>query len=300
MDNITPYPNLSEYMINKVAAIVVTYNRKELLAENLEALLDQSYKIEKIFVVDNKSTDGTIEFLEMKGLKNNSSIKILELDENLGGAGGFYHGLENALDGGYDWYWLMDDDCLPEHTCLEALLNSEKGDYLTPLVLSREDKTACVWHDAKPGTGLTEMKSIPFNGALISKRVVKDIGLPKKEFFIFCDDVEYSLRAKKNNYRLYLNTDAILYHPVNNSQIISAFFNKFKIPVFKTRIKQYCYIRNNIYIAKRYREHSSFYKDLVKQIYYAIFIDRKMFKTVFSAICHGITDNFGQTSKFLK
>ena len=51
----------------KTAAVIVTYNRKELLEENIKALLDQSEKLNKIFIIDNNSTDGTKSYLEQKG-----------------------------------------------------------------------------------------------------------------------------------------------------------------------------------------------------------------------------------------
>lgn len=290
-------------MLTNVATIIVTYNRKELLLMCLDALLNQSYSVKKIYIVDNNSTDGTLDYLRKYGITENKKIELIKLNENVGGAGGFYSGLKKAQEDGYDWYWLMDDDCLPDVKCLENLLNSGTCEYLSPLVLSREDgRTSIWWPNMEINTGLFEINSIPFNGALIKNSIVEMQGLPMKEFFIFGDDIEYSFRAKKNNYSLYINTNAIMYHPNNRSDLVPTFFNKIKIPVYNTKIKHYCYIRNNIYLSRKYRRviDFKFNKQIIKEIYYSVFINRKDLRLVFWAIIHGFTGNFSKNKQFIE
>lgn len=129
----------------KLAAIVVTYNRKQLLLECLEALRKQTYPIDAIFIVDNFSYDDTPEILfenkfinqlppkelkepwenefEISYLTNRNPIKInyVRMHENIGGAGGFHEGVKKAYEMGYDWFWLMDDDSEPEITSLSKI-----------------------------------------------------------------------------------------------------------------------------------------------------------------------------------
>jgi len=129
-----------------VCAIVVTYNRKRLLLECLEALKKQTRPIQGIYLIDNASTDGTPEFLlekgyiqelppkelkepwekefEIKNLTDGQPIKLhyVRMHENTGGAGGFHEGVKKAYGTGYDWLWLMDDDercdvCAVEYLC---------------------------------------------------------------------------------------------------------------------------------------------------------------------------------------
>ena len=107
-------------MADRVAVVVVTYNRKALLVECLEALLNQTHAPERILVIDNAATDGTPELLAQMGLLNEPSIWYQRLEENLGGAGGFEIGMRLAyshLD--CDWFWLMDDDTIPTPAALE-------------------------------------------------------------------------------------------------------------------------------------------------------------------------------------
>jgi GT2 family glycosyltransferase len=107
----------------RVCAVIVTHNRKELLRECIAAVQAQTERLARILVLDNASTDGTDAMLrdEFAGA-DADSIEIVRLPENIGGAGGFREGLKRAADGGYDWIWLMDDDTIAAPTALERLL----------------------------------------------------------------------------------------------------------------------------------------------------------------------------------
>lgn len=130
----------------KTAAIVVTFNRKQLLIRCLTAIQNQTKSVDAIYIIDNCSTDGTEWFLKENGyIKesppniatatwrtekevlsiNNSSIHIyyVRMNENVGGAGGFYEGIKSAYRDGYYWLWLMDDDTMPNEQALEKLIN---------------------------------------------------------------------------------------------------------------------------------------------------------------------------------
>ena len=146
-----------------VCAVVVTYNRKNLLIECLEALRRQTRPLEGIYIIDNASTDGTPQVLKEKGyikelppenliepwekefeienLIDGNSIKIhyVRMHENTGGAGGFYEGVKRAYEKGYDWFWLMDDDAEPKEDTLEKLLTHNKPDILClcPLIVNK-------------------------------------------------------------------------------------------------------------------------------------------------------------------
>jgi len=132
-------------MSDSVCAVVVTYNRKDLLIECLEALKKQTRPIQGIYLIDNDSTDGTPELLLEKGyisglppqnlkepwekefiiqnLTNGEEIKLyyVRMHENTGSSGGFYEGVKRGYERGYDWLWLMDDDGEPKEDALEKL-----------------------------------------------------------------------------------------------------------------------------------------------------------------------------------
>ena len=98
-------------------AIVVTFNRRDLLAECLQALAEQTLAVDEIIVVDNASTDGTAEMVRERF----PQVRLEALAENRGGAGGFHHGLGLAHELGHEWLWLMDDDTIPAPGALAAL-----------------------------------------------------------------------------------------------------------------------------------------------------------------------------------
>lgn len=93
----------------KVCAVVVTYNRKELLLECLDAILKQTSSIDKLLVIDNNSTDGTEDTLREKQYLGKKVIQYVKLPENIGGAGGFCEGIRRAKDYNPDWsgLWTM-------------------------------------------------------------------------------------------------------------------------------------------------------------------------------------------------
>jgi rhamnopyranosyl-N-acetylglucosaminyl-diphospho-decaprenol beta-1,3/1,4-galactofuranosyltransferase len=90
-------------MHQTVAAVVVTYNRSRLLLECLDALLRQTRPVDKIVLIDNASTDGTVEVLRSRGYLANPKIDYQRSEFNSGGAGGFHDGMKRAHELGFDW-----------------------------------------------------------------------------------------------------------------------------------------------------------------------------------------------------
>ena len=112
-------PSIAPEHPARVCAVVVTYNRKVMLEECLKALLEQSRTVDTILLVDNKSTDDTLEMVR----EHFPEVSILALETNSGGAGGWHAGLEWAHRNGFDWFWLLDDDTIVHKWALESLLN---------------------------------------------------------------------------------------------------------------------------------------------------------------------------------
>ena len=237
-------------MQERICAVVVTYNRKAVLQECLEALLSQTRPANQIMVIDNASIDGTAGMVANKfgSLKR---IVYFNLGKNLGGAGGFHHGARYAFSAGFDWIWLMDDDCLPTQDCLSILIDNigDRGNLYSPVVLSLEDRKTVLW-GLKVGvrTGNHEVRSIPFNGLLVHRNLIEEIGLPEKNFFIYGDDTEYNLRAKSLGKHTTMVTDSIMYHPHKN---MMKGFKVYKI--FLNHLWAYYKLRNALILYKRYR-----------------------------------------------
>lgn len=206
----------------KVMAVVVTYNRKELLKECINALLKQDYDNCDVLIVDNASTDGTKEYI--KDELKNKRVHYSNTGSNLGGAGGFNYGIKEAYKIGCDYIWIMDDDCIVHNDSLTKLLAADKklnGDYgfLSSKVLWKDD-TICKMNIQKTkmtkwlkdyDTNYQPIVLASFVSLFLKKEVVEEFGLPIKEFFIWTDDWEYTRRISKNK-KCYYISDSIVTH----------------------------------------------------------------------------------------
>lgn len=203
-----------------IAAVVVTFNRKLLLLECIASLLQQTHPLERIYIIDNASTDGTAELLKSSGILDNPLIRYVSLPSNTGGAGGFHHGMELAIADGHDWTWVMDDDAEPYPDALAKLLAhvNPTDERPPPLTSAKRHPDGRVllnylgWIDWKyrpfecvrPLTQSQMDKASPtvklematFVGLLVPRWLVLRIGLPKRELFIHADDLEYCLRMR--------------------------------------------------------------------------------------------------------
>jgi GT2 family glycosyltransferase len=250
--------------MNKVCSVVVTFNRKNELNVNVEALLKQTVPND-ILIYDNASTDGTRELLEERGFLGRNNIIYFRADENLGGAGGFSRGLKMAYDRGYDYIWLMDDDGHPYNDstldkCLLKIINNrDRKIIVNSLVLCSEDRLSFQFRRRSDinvvkqicNGNIIENEIKPFNGTLITKEVVKEVGFPKEEFFIKGDEFEYYLRAKSKNVRIITAIDSLYYHP-EMITIYKKIFGK-EIPLSNESYwKEYYRARNYIYINRKY------------------------------------------------
>lgn len=196
-----------------IAAVIVTYNRKELLQKNIEMLLAQTIQIDTVFVVDNCSTDGTCGILKQRGWLDDEHFVYIRTQSNIGGAGGFYTGTKAAYDAGADWIVLMDDDgCMADEHTLEYLHAEAlrlyqdnvggKKLFINSLVQQGEllsfkmGQKYTVKEALESATnGLIEGEANPFNGTLVSRELVAEIGYPNRDFFIKGDEVNYKQRA---------------------------------------------------------------------------------------------------------
>jgi GT2 family glycosyltransferase len=189
-----------------VCAVVVTYNRLELLKRCLDHLQHQSRPPEAILVVDNASTDGTAEMLAAR-----SDVKTMRLDSNLGGAGGFERGLAAAHADGYEWLWLLDDDTLVEERCLETLLAGVRRAPRRPSVMT----SAVRWRDSSlhpmnrpwlriaprgqyaqaAAAGLAPIRAATFVSTMVRRDAVDRHGLPPGHYFVWLDDIQYTARV---------------------------------------------------------------------------------------------------------
>ncbi|WP_051907703.1 glycosyltransferase family 2 protein [Flavimarina sp. Hel_I_48] len=236
--------------MDNIVAVVVTFNRLSLLQECIKCLRNQTKIINQLIVINNGSTDGTAQWLQVQ-----EDIYTIS-QENLGGAGGFHRGIKEAYENEYDWVWVMDDDAFPNEDCLEKLLLASgkiQNDHIVLAPVIVEGNKIDSLH--RGYIGLTKIQyplqtpvdDVSFNsqenpleisfasfiGMFLSKKVIESTGFPKHEYFIFHDDVEYSIRITKSGNSIYLVKDAIIYHKTQISDAIEAYNDYQKIKIIK-------------------------------------------------------------------
>ena len=215
-----------------VVAVVVTWNRRDLLAESLAALRAQTLPPARIVVVDNASTDGTADLLQ----REHADLETVRLSRNTGGAGGFAAGMERALTFEPDLLWLLDDDTVPTPTAAERLVGAwstypsgrSGSPGRRPAVLA----SRVVWTDgrdhpmntprARPGAtaseraaaervGCVPIRSASFVSLMCDADVVRERGLPIADYFLWNDDFEFSTRLLRGRVGLYVR-DSLVEH----------------------------------------------------------------------------------------
>ncbi len=219
-----------------VAVVIVTYNRADLLTRMLDGLAAQTRPADAVYVVDNASTDHTREVLHRHDLP----LRVSHSEDNLGGAGGFHLGVKKAYEAGHDRIWLMDDDVVPTPECLEVLLAQDEAcvaavredvagrlvekaavdfDLRNPLAIRPKRATVdATYPDRAAMPARVELENVAFEGFMFRREVVDAVGLPDASFFIFYDDVDFAVRARRAGFRIWGIRDAVLVRQLDFDQ----------------------------------------------------------------------------------
>lgn len=268
-----------------IGVVIVTFNRKELLERTLKHFSLQTRKPAYIIVVNNASTDDTEFYLKSwKEKKEDYEKIILDQKENIGGSGGFYEGLKRSLSYEAEWVWVSDDDAIPELNALEVAYNyleSRKNDlsgisaicgqvincgdidinhrknYITRGLHIREMPIPESEYEKKD----FELNAFSYVGTIINRAKMEQVGLTRKDYFIWWDDTEHSLRLSKVG-KIICVPDIRIHHDVGSGK-------------FEINWKTYYGFRN---MTDMYRNHMPWYcfwyfslKVIIKTLFLPIF-----------------------------
>lgn len=250
----------------RICAVIVTYNRPELLARCVRAVVGQSLKPDAVLIVDNCSLVPAAGVLS----EFSKEVQIFRSAKNLGGAGGFCFGMSEAFRQEFDAVWLMDDDGVPSAACLAQLIESAtktKIGFLNPLVVDLDDHQQLVFGLNIFGEALTSRDAVvtaanawgiiedainPFNGTLIVRDVYKKLGDIKFECFIWGDEEEYYERARALKIPLGTVASALFFHPPARGALIRIGLRRSQVRSVLPDRSHY-YFRNFGFIKARYR-----------------------------------------------
>jgi GT2 family glycosyltransferase len=247
-----------------VVAVVVTRNRPALLKRCLAAIDAQTYPATHLVVVDNASEQPTRQLLAAEVARRDASFQLIQLEENTGGAGGFHAGMRASLSLPCTHMWLMDDDCEPDSRALAELIEAAavvgedailggnvfdlNGESINVQpVTQRLGANGVPQYPLHLAYGLVEMATLTFVSFLVPTELVHKVGLPLKEFFIWGDDTEYSLRVSRFA-RLYQVGKSKITHLRSGDASQSVFKEHDYDKIWQYRL----YYRNRIYIIAKY------------------------------------------------
>lgn len=262
--------------MTRVAAVVVTFNRSELLFECLRALNAQTRRLDAIYVIDNASTDSTEDTVSRFSKEAATPVLYRRLEENLGGAGGFSFGTRLGIQDGFDWLWMMDDDGLPSQTALAELLDvsSEMG-LVNSLVADVQSDDQLAFPENFPAMRSVQQAqeagpilrgaACPFNGTLVSAKVFRGIGYPSRGFFIWGDEVDFLQRVRRAGFAVGTATRALHRHP-KNKKTLKSLLGIANVNYVADPGRLAIFIRNYVYLMSQYEGVVNCAKFIIKQL----------------------------------
>lgn len=229
-------------MTASVLAIIVTYQRVDVLNRCLEAVLGQTRRPDAVLVVDNGSTDETAGMLRSWS-REHPDIQVLRLPQNTGPAGGFAAGLRLAIQGAQERFWVMDDDILPRPDCLERMLAH-------PLT-----EPAVLWPEVFDESERATTRYPAWHGFLISRATLELLGYPMAELFWWMEDTEYLLwrAARKRVSRAFCGPAKVVHLKASKSRGVKAPWtvyyevrNNFYLRLYVVRVKRWKMLRGSL------------------------------------------------------
>lgn len=239
-------------MKNNLLVILITFNSEKIIEKCLGSIIKQTFNDYTLLIIDNNSTDGSIKtiktyFLNHHGLENKT--EILENNQNIGFAKAVNIGLRKALNEKYKAVLLINPDTYFDQNLfkngIEALFLEKDIGACSPKILYPDGK---IWW---MGTRVLSTKEIIFGldygiskhinqgkknfikkGVLnsnlltgcvlfIKTETIKKVGLFNENYYMYVEDMDYSLRIKKINYKLSIFTNSKIYHAKAKDKKIS-------------------------------------------------------------------------------
>lgn len=245
------------YIECSIAVILVNYNGLNDTIECIESLNKSERKV-SIIVVDNASEKCNAEIIEYKY----SDVTVIRSKINLGFSGGNNLGIKYALDRGFDFIMLLNNDTVIDSKMITNLLLAvEKDTLVSPVMYYFDDKNS-IWYGGgyinkftgnaihmNMNTSNEIKKDFYCSFAtgccwLMSRKLIEEIGLLSEEYFMYCEDVDYCIRLQNSGKKIKLVSNAKLWHKVSKSS--GGNNSPFSI---------YYITRNRLYYLKRYRDY---------------------------------------------
>lgn len=275
--------------MDKATVVICNYNKEEYLLKAIESAYNSSGVLVDIIVVDNNSTDNSVSLVREKY----KDVRLIELVDNVGGAGGFSCGMQMAVTFDNDFIVLLDNDALLESNTLIELINYAKSNHevgiVGPAICKLDDPSviqevgaiissktfnfelnyAGVDYSIIPKTPII-CDYVPACCMVTRKEVIEKVGVFDSDFFLYWDDIDWCTRARELSYKVVALPKVRALHKGGGAVAINT-------------SPRYYYWRNRIEFFKR---HKNSYNCVDAFLSLSVDID----KNLFSCIFHGMND----------
>lgn len=247
-----------EKINEKIYIIILNWNGYSDTIRCVASLLQQSYKNFEILIVDNGSTDGSEAMLK----KSFPNITLLQTGKNLGFAGGNNVGIGYALKEKARYVLILNNDTLCDKNLLQTLLEAAQSSSKVGIVGSLIyyfDNPRRFWNSSggyfrptrknfhsnvsireeSEDNKYIKVDYVSGTCMLINTSLLKRVGLIPEEYFLYYEDLDFSLAAKRAGYDIFLAKKSRILHK------ISASMNN-------QDMKLYYLTRNGFLFAKKY------------------------------------------------
>lgn len=280
-------------MLEKVAAIIVSFNGGEKIISSINAL---EKVVDLIIIVDNGSNDESLKIIKAI---SSSAIKVIELDENMGIGCALNFGVKFAIKEKFHWVITMDQDSIVDKNIIKSyekfISENENAKILTPNIslnnggiYSEVDK---------------EVEMAITSGNLVRLDIFDKIGFYNEILFIDSVDIEFCLRLKQHGERIFFVKDAFINHELGCPHDKNGFFSKFYSK--HSPLRRYYIYRNYFYILNVYFFKFPFFVIKFTISHFILFLTIVLyernwienFKFIFKGLLHGLLGKFGKYSK---
>jgi GT2 family glycosyltransferase len=213
-----------------VISVILNTNRKADTLECLESLQRNSYPNQKIIVLDNGSTDGSVVAI----CEAHPDVQIIELVENLGYAGNNNVGIEAAIEQAADWVFVLNEDIIMDSECLEKLVEVGENDpqvgIVGPLVYHHDEPNVIqsaggvlgkYWESIHLGkneldqgqyTTPHSVEWISGCAILVRRQAIEQAGMLDKDYFIYWEETEWCIRLGRAGWKIVHVPQAKIWH----------------------------------------------------------------------------------------